>query len=112
MRVKWSLWLVAASFGALLGLAGPAAAQTVVSCGGAVAAGGAELLCSHVNPRAPAQLCTYSWALSTPANQIQIVDGDFLLPPGSSNVQVYQGAGFARATSEPIVICQGKRGAP
>jgi len=101
--------IVGASLGALLACAGPAAAKSAVSCGGAVLLGGAELLCSHVNPREPTQLCTFSWALSTPANQIQVVNGSFLLAPGASNVQVYQGAGFARATSEPIVLCQGKR---
>ena len=52
------------------------------------------------------------WALATPANQIQVVNGSFLLPPGSSNVQVYEASGFARASSEPIVMCQGKRRAP
>jgi hypothetical protein len=88
----------------------PANAKTAVSCGGAALLGGVELLCSHVDPTAPPQICSYSWALATPANQTQIVQGSFLIPPGSSNVIVYQGSGFIRALSEPIVLCQGKRG--
>ena len=95
---------------ALLVAASPAAAKTVVSCGGAVLLGGVELLCSHVDPTAPAQICSYSWALATPANQTQVVEGSFLMPPGSSNVTVYQASGFVRPLSEPIVLCQGKRG--
>jgi hypothetical protein len=87
----------------------PALAKTIVSCGGAALLGGAQLLCSHLDPREPPQLCTFSWALATPANQTQIVEGSFLLPPGASNVQVYQGAGFVHAMSGPIVLCQGKR---
>jgi hypothetical protein len=91
-------------------LAGPAFGKQIVSCGGAVLLTGAQLLCSHVDPSAPAQICTYSWAMATPANQTQIVEGSFLIAPGTSNLMVYQGGGFARALSEPIVLCQGKRG--
>lgn len=91
---------------------GSAAARPAVSCGGAALIGGAQLLCSHVDPKAPPQSCTFSWALATPTNQTQIVSGSFLLPPGASNVQVYQGAGFLHAMSEPIVLCQGRRRAP
>ena len=94
------VWLLAAS---------PALANSPVSCGGAVLLGGVQLLCSHVDPSAPAQVCNYSWALATPANQTQVVEGSFLIPPGVSNLTVYQGGGFVRALSEPIVICQGKR---
>jgi hypothetical protein len=88
----------------------PAVAKTIVSCGGAALLGGVQLLCSHVDPTAPAQVCSYSWALATPANQTQIVEGTFLIPPGTSNLMVYQGSGFSRALSEPIVLCQGRRG--
>ena len=30
-----------------------------------------------------------------------------MLPPGASNVTVYQGSGFDSALSDPIVICRG-----
>ncbi len=92
--------------------AGPALAKAVVSCAGAALLGGAQLLCSHLDPTAPAQLCTFSWALATPANQTQVVEGSFLLPPGATNFEVYEGAGFVRAMSEPIVLCHGPRGKP
>jgi hypothetical protein len=92
--------------------AGPAFAKSIVSCGGAALLGGAQLLCSHTDPAEPAQLCTFSWALATSTNQTQVVEGSFLLPPGASNVQVYQAGGFAHAMSEPIVLCQGKHRAP
>jgi hypothetical protein len=88
----------------------PAIGKTVVSCGGAALLGGVQLMCSHVDPTAPAQVCSYSWALATPANQTQIIEGSFLIPPGTSNLMVYQGSGFTRALSEPIVLCQGRRG--
>jgi hypothetical protein len=94
---------------AWLAMAAPAVGKTVVSCGGAALLSGVELLCSHVDPSAPAQVCNYSWALATPANQTQIIQGAFLIPPGASNVIVYQGGGFIRALSEPIVLCEGKR---
>lgn len=106
-------WLRIGSAAApLIAAAGPALAKTIVNCGGAALLGGAQLLCSHTDPAEPAQLCTFSWALATSTNQTQVVQGSFLLPPGASNVQVYQGAGFAHAMSEPIVICQGRRRAP
>jgi hypothetical protein len=91
---------------------GPAFAKPAVSCSGAALLGGAQLLCSQVDPRAPAQLCTFSWALATPANQTQVVSGSFLLPPGASNLEVYEAGGFSHAMSPPIVLCQGRRRAP
>ncbi len=97
---------------AVVGATGPALAKSAVSCGGAALLGDAQLLCSHVEPKAPAQLCTFRWALATSRNQTQVVQGSFLLPPGASNVQVYQSGGFAHAMSGPIVLCQGKRRAP
>ena len=39
----------------------------------------------------------------------KVVEGSFLLPPGAANVQVYQGAGFDRSMSDPIVICRGTK---
>jgi hypothetical protein len=103
---KIGLWAAAFSFAAT---ATPTLAKTIVSCGGAALLGGAQLLCSHIDPHEPPQLCTFSWALATPANQMQVVQGSFLLQPGVANLEVYQAAGFAHAMSEPIVLCQGKR---
>ena len=97
---------------ALAGLAGPPAfAAPAYSCGSFAMAGGAELLCSHVDPKAPAQMCTYSWALLTSANTPSVIQGSFLLTPGLTNSIVYQGFGFASALSNPIVLCEGRRSA-
>jgi hypothetical protein len=100
-------WLRIATAAAMAGCALPAAAKDAVSCGGAAMLGGAQLNCSHVEPKAPPQFCTYSWALHTLAGDQKVVDGSFMLPPGASNVQVYQGSGFDSALSNPIVICRG-----
>ena len=100
-------WLKIAIVAALAGYPGIAAAKDVVSCGGAAMLGGAQLNCSHVEPKAPPQFCTYSWDLHTSAGDQKIVEGTFLLPPGASNVTVYQGSGFDSALSNPIVICRG-----
>ena len=96
---------------AFLALGSPAApaAGPVVACGGAAMEGGAQLLCSHNDPNKPAQFCTYSWDLMTTGNQSQIVQGSFLIPPGTQNAQEYQGSGFSTAIGEPIVICRGKK---
>ena len=92
-------------------MTGPALAKSAVSCAGAAMLGGAQLICSQTDPQAASQLCTYSWALVTPANAIQVVQGSFLLPTGASNMQIYQGAGFDRASSNPIVLCHGEKSA-
>jgi hypothetical protein len=84
-------------------------AETVASCGGFAMLGGAQINCSHIQPTAPAQFCTFSWALMTTANTLSTIQGSFLLPPGANNVTVYQGAGFNAALSNPIVLCQGKK---
>ena len=91
---------------------GAASAKTAVNCAGAALLGAAQLLCSHVDPKAAAQLCTFRWELATSANQVQLAQGSFLIPPGASNVQVYSAAGFVRAVSPPIVLCQGRKGSP
>lgn len=82
-------------------------AEPAVSCGGQALPGGALLMCSHVASNRPTQSCTFSWALVTAANAVQVEQGSFLLPPGARNVQVYQGSGFAHASSPPIVLCSG-----
>lgn len=86
-----------------------ARADGAASCGGFAMLGGAQINCSHVVPTAPAQVCTFSWALLTTANTLSTVQGSFLLPPGATNMTVYQGGGFASALSNPIVLCQGKK---
>ena len=84
-------------------LAGPA-----FSCGGFAQLGGAQLLCSHVDPAAPAQVCTYSWTLADTGGSPSVVQGSFVLTPGQRNVTVYQGTGFANALTTPVVLCQGR----
>jgi len=96
-------------FGLSMAMVSPAFSAAVVNCSGAAMVGGAQLVCSHVDPKSPAQLCTYSWALATTGNQTQVIEGTVLLVPGASNVTVFQGSGFSHAMSGPIVMCQGKR---
>ena len=84
------------------------AAAPAYACGGAALAGGAQLLCSHVDPTAPPQSCSFSWALMTSDNMTSVVQGAFLLEPGTSNAVVYQGFGFNSALANPIVICEGQ----
>lgn len=101
--------------GVLIGLCLPLApspaqaAGPVVVCAGAAMEGGAQLLCSHTNPDKPAQFCTFSWDLMTTDNQSRIIQGSFLIPPGTVNAQEYQGSGFSTAIGEPIVLCRGKK---
>lgn len=101
-----------AGLGAGLGLAAwasPCIAEQAVSCGGFALLGGAQINCSHVAPKQPAQVCTFSWALLTTANTTSVIEGSFLVTPGANNVTVYQGGGFVTALSNPIVLCQGKK---
>lgn len=86
-----------------------ALARASFSCAGAALAGGAELLCSHTDPDAPPQICSFSWTLMTTANQQSVVNGSFLLVKGVTNAVVYQGSGFAYPLSSPIVLCQGRK---
>ncbi len=87
----------------------PALARAPFTCAGAAVSGGAELLCSHTDPDAPTQTCSFSWTLMTAGNQQSVVSGSFLLPVGTANSAVYQGSGFAYALSSPIVLCQGRK---
>ncbi len=86
----------------------PALAAPAFSCGGFALQGGAQLLCSHVDPAAPAQMCNFSWTLMG-QDGLQVVSGSFLLSPGLANVTVYQGSGFSYEISTPIVLCQGSK---
>lgn len=101
--------LVLVTAGLLWGSAGLALAAAPFSCGGFALLGGAQLLCSHVDSHAPTQMCTFSWALTTIEGAPIVQQGTFVLPPGSSNAQVYQGSGFSGELSSPIVLCQAKR---
>lgn len=107
-RLAWRL--AAAGIGLIV--IAPASARTPVACAGAVLAGAAQLLCSEADPTVPPQFCTFKWELATLANEAQGVQGAFTIPAGAVNLQVFEGTGFARAMSPPIVLCQGRRGAP
>jgi hypothetical protein len=108
-RISTMNWIRIAAVTALVGCPGAAVAKDAVSCGGAAMLGGAQLNCSHVEPKAPPQFCTFSWALHMASGDQKVVEGTFLLPPGASNVTVYQGSGFDSALSNPIVICRGNK---
>ena len=110
-RNEASMRRIVAAASVLISLSsGQVRAAGAVSCGGAAMMGGAQLSCSHVDPKAPAQFCTFSWDLMTSENTQQVVQGSFMLTPGASNVMVYQGSGFTSALSNPIVLCQGRKG--
>ena len=116
MNGRWALgWTGSKAKGVVfaLGLAvlpgAPALARAPFSCAGMAGAGGAELLCSHTDPEAPTQTCSFSWTLMAVGNQQSVVSGSFLLPTGVSNSVVYQGSGFAYALTTPIVLCQARQ---
>ncbi len=104
MMNRTALGAAALLLGTVPGVAAPA-----FSCGSFAMMGGAQMICSHVDPRAPMQFCTYSWALVTTANAPTVVEGSFLLPPGVTNATVYQGSGFSSEMSNPIVMCHGQK---
>ena len=91
------------------GSAAGASAAPAFSCGGFAMLGGAQLICSHIDPRAPMQFCNFSWALMGEQG-LSVQDGSFMLPPGVQNATVYQGSGFSGQLGNPIVLCQAKRG--
>jgi hypothetical protein len=97
---------------ALTALPGPALAGPAFSCGGFAQLGGAQLLCSHIDPEAPTQICTYSWTLAATTGQPSVVQGSFMLSPGQANVTVYQGNGYAYPLGTPVVLCQGHKTSP
>lgn len=102
-------WVWASVAALQLSASSNASADQAVSCGGFAMLGGAQINCSHVVPKAPTQVCTFSWSLMTTDGGLDNVAGSFVLPPGSSNMMVYQGTGFSSALSNPIVLCQGKK---
>ena len=87
---------------------GIAAAAAAFNCGSFAMMGGAEILCSHIDPSAPAQICNFSWDLMSSETGQTIVNGTFTLPPGVSNAVVYQGSGFSYPLANPIILCQGQ----
>ncbi len=112
MRSRWTTMLrVAAAIG-LPGGGRAEAAQPAFSCAGFAQLGGAQLLCSHTDPAAPTQICTFSWSLAGPGGSPTVVQGSFLLTPGQTNVTVYQGSGFPYALANPVVLCQAGRTPP
>ncbi|HEY4164661.1 MAG TPA: hypothetical protein VGM59_16460 [Dongiaceae bacterium] len=95
---------------ALLGRSPAAeAAKSPVTCAGAVMMGGAQLMCSHTDSEAPPQICTFSWDLQLMDMTTKVVEGSFLITPGVTNMQIYQGGGFNQQVTGPIVMCQAKK---
>ena len=52
------------------------------ACGGAALGGGAQLICSHIDPTAPPQSCNFFWSLMTTDDMTSVVQGTFLLERG------------------------------
>ena len=92
-----------------MAVSGPAAAGPAFTCGGFAMLGGAQIVCSHIDPAAPAQICSFSWALMGSDEAPGVVSGSFLLPPGATNATVYTGSGYTYALSNPIILCQGRK---
>ncbi|MGI4763744.1 MAG: hypothetical protein ACRYGP_01555 [Janthinobacterium lividum] len=105
-------WMKAGLAVLLLYGPGTATAAPAFSCGGFAQLGGAQLLCSHVDPAAPTQICTYSWTLAGAGGSPSVVQGSFMLTPGQQNVTVYQGNGFSNPLAMPVVLCQGRKTGP
>ena len=84
-------------------------ARAAFSCGGFAQLGGAQLLCSHTDPAAPTQICTFSWTLVAASGAPSVVQGSFVLTPGLTNFTAYQGTGYTYALATPVVLCQGRR---
>jgi hypothetical protein len=47
------------------------------ACGGAALAGGAQLICSHIDPTAPPQSCSFFWSLMSTDDTTSVVQGRF-----------------------------------
>lgn len=87
----------------------PVSARAAFSCGGFAQLGGAQLLCSHTDPAAPTQICTFSWTLVAASGAPSVVQGSFVLTPGLTNFTAYQGTGYTYALATPVVLCQGRK---
>lgn len=104
----WQIIGTAGSLTALVAAATPALARPAFSCAGFALLGGAQLVCSHVDPDAPPQTCNFSWSLMSGSGQ-SIVTGAFVLAPGVTNATVFQGSGYSSTLTSPIVLCQSAR---
>ena len=87
----------------------PVSARAAFSCGGFAQLGGAQLLCSHTDPAAPTQTCTFSWTLVATSGAPSVVQGSFILTPGLTNFTAYQGTGYTYALATPVVLCQSRK---
>ena len=112
MRPRQTTMLGAVAAIGLLAGKRAAAGQPAFSCAGFAQLGGAQLLCSHTDPAAPPQVCTFSWSLAVAGGSPTVVQGSFLLTPGLTNATMYQGNGFAYALGSPVVLCQARRTPP
>ena len=54
----------------------------------------------------PLQSCNFFWSLMTTDDTTSVVQGTFLLEPGTSNAVVYQGFGYNMALANPVILCQ------
>jgi hypothetical protein len=90
----------------------PALAAPAASCAGAVMMGAAALMCNDSAPDQPAQICSYSWALMTAEGVTKVVDGSFLIAPGTANMQVYSANGYSTQLTGPIVMCHDSAAKP
>ena len=88
-----------------------AQARPAFSCAGFALLGGAQLICSHLDPEAPAQTCNFSWSLMSGSGP-SIVTGAFVLAPGVANDTVFQGSGYTSTLTNPVVLCQSARPKP
>ena len=89
---------------------GAARAESPFRCVGFAQAGAAEILCSHTDPEAPPQTCSFSWTLMATANRPSVVSGSFLLVRGVTNSVVYQGSGVADPRGHPVGVWPGPHG--
>jgi hypothetical protein len=99
-------WLLAQALAVALIIPSSVEAAQPYACGGAALAGGAQLVCSHIDPTAPPQSCNFYWSLMATDDTTSVVEGTFLLEPGTSNAVVYQGFGYNMALANPVILCQ------
>jgi len=81
----------------------PTAAEAAqpYACGGAALAGGAQLICSHIDPTAPPQSCNFFWSLMATDDTTSVVQGTFLLEPGTSKRRGLSGLRLQHGARKP-----------